>query len=101
MIKNMSTQKGILLLSVVMPGFLAFVISLYYFGTDYSELIKAESYLTKLVNSEKTNQRTLDYAYHRASLHRINTFADGVWGLLGLLIMSVGIHGMVTLNDQE
>jgi hypothetical protein len=98
---DMKTRQGILLLTLVMPGFMVLAISLYYFGTDYSALIKAESYLTQLVEAPKSDQRQLDYTYHRALLHRINVFADGTWGLLGLLIMGLGIHGLVMMKEKD
>ncbi|MGM3306071.1 hypothetical protein ACSQ6I_08830 [Anabaena sp. WFMT] len=97
----MKTRQGILLLTLLIPGFLVLAISLYYFGTDYAALVKAESYATQLAEAENTNQRKLDHAYHQALAHRINVFADATWGLLGCLIASVGIHGLVTLKEKD
>lgn len=95
----MNTRQGILLLTLVMPGLITLVISLYYFGTDYPALVKAESYVEQLVENENTNQRKLDFAYHRALAHRINVFADATWGLLGGVITGLGIHGLVTMKE--
>ncbi|MBD2292791.1 hypothetical protein H6G06_04650 [Anabaena sphaerica FACHB-251] len=97
----MNTRPGILLISLVMPGLLVFLISLYYFGTDYSALIKAENYVEQLVKDEKVNERNLQFAYHRALAHRINVFADATWGLLGGVITAIGIHGLVILKEKE
>ncbi|MBS9383298.1 MAG: hypothetical protein HEQ24_03360 [Dolichospermum sp. BR01] len=97
----MKTRPGILLLTLVIPGLLVVLISLYYFGTDYDALIKAENYLEKLVKEEKPNERTLQFAYHRALSHRINVFADATWGLLGGVITAVGIHGLVMLKEKD
>jgi hypothetical protein len=97
----MNKSPGILLITLVIPGFLVVLISLYYFGTDYDALIKAENYLEKLVKEEKPNERTLQFAYHRALAHRINVFADATWGLLGGVITAVGIHGLVMLKEKD
>jgi hypothetical protein len=97
----MNTRQGILLLTVVMPGFIVLVISLYYFGTDYSALVKAETYVAQLAETANTEERKLEFAYHRALAHRINVFADGTWGLLGTLIMGLGIHGLVNLGEKN
>jgi hypothetical protein len=97
----MKTRQGILTLTLVIPGLLVLLISLYYFGTDYDALIKAETYVEKLVKDEKVNNRNLQFAYHRALAHRINVFADATWGLLGCVITGLGIHGLVTLKEKD
>jgi hypothetical protein len=94
-----STSQAILLTTVIAPGLIALVISIYYFGTDYAALIKAESYVEQLVEDANSNERKLDFAYHRALAHRINVFADATWGLLGGVITALGIHGSVTMKE--
>lgn len=95
----MNTRQAILLTTVIAPGLIALVISIYYFGTDYAALIKAESYVEQLVEDANSNERKLDFAYHRALAHRINVFADATWGLLGGVITALGIHGSVTMKE--
>lgn len=95
-VKCMSTRKVILLITVVFPGLAVVGVSLYWFNLDYAALIKAEKYVTNLVETGKVNDRQLEYAYHRTYIHRINVFADGTWGLLGGVITALGIHGLVT-----
>lgn len=97
----MKTRPGILVLTLVMPGLLVFLISLYYFGTDYSALIKAENYVAQLARDEKANEKSLQLAYHRALAHRINVFADATWALLGFAIAGIGIHGLATIADKN
>ncbi|MBS3029519.1 MAG: hypothetical protein HCA25_21300 [Dolichospermum sp. DET50] len=97
----MKTRTGILLLTLVMPGLLVVLISLYYFIADYDALIKAENYVEQLAKDEKANQKSLQFSYHRALAHRINVFADATWGLLGGVITAVGIHGLVTLKEKD
>lgn len=97
----MNTRIGILAITVITPGLIVLAISLYYFGTDYKALIKAESYVSQLVETPNTNERKLEFAYHRALAHRINVFADGTWGLLGGAIAALGIHGIVTVKEKD
>ncbi|AFZ26811.1 hypothetical protein Cylst_4748 [Cylindrospermum stagnale PCC 7417] len=97
----MNTRIGILVISVITPGLIVLAISLYYFGTDYKALIKAESYVKELAEATNTNERKLEFAYHRALAHRINVFADGTWGLLGGAIAALGIHGIVTIKEKD
>ncbi|MBE8985898.1 hypothetical protein [Nostoc sp. LEGE 12450] len=95
----MNTRKAILLITLVFPGLAVVGVSLYWFNLDYAALIKAENYVTNLVEVGKVNDRQLEYAYHRTYIHRINVFADGTWGLLGGVITALGIHGLVTVRD--
>lgn len=95
-VKCMNTRKAILLITLVFPGLVVVGVSLYWFNLDYAALIKAEKYVTNLVEVGTVNDRQLEYAYHRTYIHRINVFADGTWGLLGGVITALGIHGLVT-----
>ncbi|WP_367890307.1 hypothetical protein [Sphaerospermopsis torques-reginae] len=97
----MKKRPGILLLTLVIPGFSVVLISLYFFVLDYSALIKAENYVEQLAKDKTANERSLQFAYHRALAHRINVFADATWGLLGGVITAIGIHGLVILKEKE
>lgn len=96
----MKTKRTILLITLVIPGFSVVLISLYFFILDFSALTKAEKYLAQLAKNEKQlDERSREFAYHRALSHRINVFADANWGLLGGVITAIGIHGLVTLKE--
>jgi hypothetical protein len=97
----MNIRKAILLITLVFPGLAVVGVSLYWFNLDYAALIKAENYVTNLVEVGKVNDRQLEYAYHRTYIHRINVFADGTWGLLGGVIAALGIHGLVMVRDYK
>ena len=97
----MKIRPVILLFTLVVPGFLVVLISLYFFAVDYNALIKAETYIEKIANDKKFDKGTLQFAYHRALAHRINVFADATWGLLGGVITAVGSHGLVMLKQKD
>ncbi|MBE9210003.1 hypothetical protein IQ244_26615 [Nostoc sp. LEGE 06077] len=96
----MKARIAILLITLVFPGVVVVGTSLYWFNLDYAALQKAEKYVQTLVEENKVNDRQLEYAYHRAFIHRINVFADGTWGLLGGVITALGIHGLVTIKEK-
>lgn len=91
----MVLRKAILFITVLVPGLLVVATSLYWFNLDYAALGKAEDNVEKLIKKENISDRDLQYAYHRAELHRINVFADGTWGLIGGVITAIGIYGVV------
>jgi hypothetical protein len=98
----MNTKRAILLITLVIPGLSVVLISLYFFILDFSALTKAENYLEESVKEGRVvDEKSLEFAYHRALAHRINVFADANWGLLGGVITAIGIHGLVTLKEKE
>ncbi len=95
----MKLRKAILFTTVLIPGLLVVGTSLYWFNLDYAALGKAENNVEKLVKEGNISDRGLQYAYHRAELHRINVFADGTWGLIGGVITAIGMYGVVIPKD--
>ncbi|HLP90375.1 MAG TPA: hypothetical protein VK184_17540 [Nostocaceae cyanobacterium] len=97
----MDIRKVVFLVTLIIPGALIVAISLYYFDTDYSSLVKAEKELAKLAESKETSDRQFQYFSHRAVAHRLNVFADGTSGLLGGIITAIGIHGFVGVKEDN
>jgi hypothetical protein len=98
---RMSAGRAILLISLVIPGLIIMGSSLYSYDADYSALNRTEDYIERLARDGGGSNRQLDFAYHRSMSHRINAFTDGTWGFIGALIAAIGVHGIVTSEDDE
>lgn len=96
----MSIGRAILFIALVIPGLLVAGSSLYSFNTEYTELQRTERYVDKLARDGRTNNRQLDFAYHRSFVHRMNAFSNGTWGFIGATIAAIGLHGMATTNEE-
>ncbi|ARV59012.1 hypothetical protein BZZ01_10520 [Nostocales cyanobacterium HT-58-2] len=96
----MSVGRAILFIALVIPGLLVAGSSLYSFNTDYTALGRTERYVEKLARDGRTNDRQLELAYHRSSVHRMNAFSNGLWGFIGATIAAIGTHGIATTREE-
>lgn len=60
----MSSGRAILLISLVIPGLLIALSSIYSFNVDYEALGRTERYVEKLAKDNRSNNRQLELAYH-------------------------------------
>ncbi|BAZ38247.1 hypothetical protein NIES4101_41840 [Calothrix sp. NIES-4101] len=97
----MSGGRGILLIALVIPGLIVMGSSLYSFDIDYNALERTEDYIARLSRDGDGSTRQLDLAYHRSLAHRVNAFTDGTWGFIGAAIAAIGIHGIVTMKEDD
>lgn len=96
----MSSGRAILLMSLVIPGLLIALSSIYSFNVDYEALERTERYVEKLTRENRTNNRQLELAYHRSLGHRLDALADGTWGFIGGAIAALGVHGIASIKDD-
>jgi hypothetical protein len=96
-----SSGRGILLIALVIPGLMIMGSSLYSFDVDYNALERTEDNIQRLIRDGNGSTRQLDFAYHRSLAHRINAFTDGTWGFIGAAIAAIGVHGIVTMKDDD
>jgi hypothetical protein len=96
----MSIGRAILFISLVIPGLLVAISSLYSFNSEYAELGRSERYAERLVRDQRGNDRQLELAFHRSEVHRTNAYANGTWGFIGALIAAIGVHGIATTQDE-
>ncbi len=99
--EQMSPGKGILLTTLLIPGLIVLGTSIYFFNRDFSSLVRAENYVENLVKQNRVSNRQLEFAYHRTVVHRMNVFKDQAWGLIGGVISAIGIHGLVTMKEDN
>jgi hypothetical protein len=90
----------VLLLTSVIPGWLAAIVSGHFTLVDWKALDGAHRNYETLAKSGAA-MRELSIAEAAEQRHRINCFADGVGVLLGGLIATVGIHGICTLPANQ
>jgi hypothetical protein len=91
----MAIRFWILLLLVVLPGAMLSSSSAYFLFPEWATLTASYENYQKLAVSG--SERDLAIAQAAENRHRTNCFAEGVGVLLGVIIMSIGIHGLCTL----
>jgi len=83
----------ILVCALVIPGVVIASVCIYFALMDYSALCEGYRQFQAVANSQ-AGLRAVFVAYAGQDVHRINLFAEGVWALLGFLLMGIGIHGL-------
>lgn len=96
----MNPRLFILLLLVVLPGFLASVVSGYYLLPEWVALEKSHQNYQKIAQSPTSRDRDLLIAQAAENRHRINCFAEGIGVLLGEVIIAIGLHGLCNLPKK-
>jgi hypothetical protein len=88
-------KMGLAILLVV-PGMGAAVVFGYYALIDWAAL--EEAYQQFELATQQSAELTVVLARAtQQDIHRINVFAEGVWFLLSLIIVAIGLHGIFTL----
>jgi hypothetical protein len=95
---KMPKRNLILFLLLVLPGSAVVVVSSYWGIIDFIALTAANQRFSQLA-TQGASQRDLFVMAHRENTHRINVGFDGTWILLGGILSSIGIQGMVR-GDQ-
>ena len=83
-----------LFLFAVLPGLAASLVSGYYVFQDWGSLNRAWGRWEKLAYS-RGDAHLLDIAATQQAAFRLNCFADGVGVLLGAILLSVGMLGLL------
>lgn len=89
----------ILLLTTVLPGLGAMVLSTFYLFADWTALDKSHQNYERLMIAG-ASMRELSIAEAAEMRHRLNCFTEGVGVLLGSVIVAIGVHGC-TLPKQQ
>ncbi len=97
---------SLLLLTTVLPGLAATVVSGYWVLVDWAALSVAHGQFEQIAQAPDRTLEDIAIAQAIENRHRINCLAEGVGVLLGGIWMSIGIHGICTLpkntgNRQE
>jgi hypothetical protein len=87
-----------LLLLVVVPGIMTAMISLFYLFPEWQALDRSYQNYVRIVKSPNSKVQDILIAEAAENRHRINCFAEGIGVLLGIVIISIGVHGICNLN---
>jgi hypothetical protein len=87
-----------LLLLVVVPGIMTVMISLYYLFPEWQALDRSYQNYARIAKFPDGKVQDILIAEAAENRHRINCFAEGIGALLGIVIISVGVHGICSLN---
>lgn len=83
-----------LVLFAVLPGLAAALVSGYYVFQDWGSLNRSYARWEKLAYS-RGDAHLLEIAATQQSAFRLNCFADGVGVLLGAILLSLGLLGLL------
>lgn len=84
-----------LFLFAMLPGFAASLVSGYYVFQDWASLNRSWARWESLAYS-RGDAHLLSMAAVQQNAFRINCFADGVGVLLGLILLAIGLHGLLS-----
>ena len=79
----------------VLPGLAATLVSGYYVFQDWGSLNRSWARWETLAYS-RGDTHLLSVAEVQQNAFRINCFADGVGVLLGLILLAIGLHGLLS-----
>lgn len=85
--------RAMLVVLLVVPGGAVVLLCAWFAGQDWQQLQLAYAHFRALAATEAP-LRELFVAEAAQNLHRLNLFADGVWGLLGAILAGLGLHGL-------
>jgi len=88
-------RRWTVVLLLVVPGIAVVVLCAMMMASDYAQLGLADQQFRHLTASGAP-LRELFIAEARQNAHRMNVFAEGVWGLLGALLAGLGLHALVS-----
>ena len=84
------------MLFTILPGLMVVAICAYYLIPEWVALEYSYQQYSQVAASSSSTLNELTIAKTAQEIHRINCFAEGVGLLLGGVIFSIGIHGIVT-----
>lgn len=97
----MKKRQAVLLLFTILPGLMVVAICACYLLPEWVALEYSYQQYRQVAASSSSTLNELIIAKTAQEIHRINCFAEGVGLLLGGVIFSIGIHGIVILPRQK
>ena len=91
-------KRILLIFLLILPGLAVMVVCGYYALLDWNRLQVSYNHFQSL-SSAGADLKTLYTAQSIQNIHRINLFAEVVWGLLGAVLAGIGLHGLCTMPD--
>ncbi|MHB0998845.1 MAG: hypothetical protein ACYC27_06325 [Armatimonadota bacterium] len=93
------SKRILLIILLVIPGMAVMVVSGYYALLDWDRLQTAYNHFQSL-SSADADLKSLFTAQSVQNIHRINLFAEVVWGLLGAILAGIGLHGLCIMPES-
>lgn len=97
---GLRTKNALLLVTAILPGCGIAAVAGYYALVDWNALQSAYGAFEHAA-ANHAEIRDLIVAEARQNIHRVNLFADGVWTLLGLILLTLGVIGWSSPNSAE
>lgn len=89
----------LLVLFTIVPGVIVAGVGGYYSLQDWTKLQETYGHFQQL-SGANADFKTLFVAESVQNIHRINLFAEGVWSLLGAVLVGIGLHGICCMPKE-
>ena len=92
-------KRLVLVLLLILPGLMAVGVFGWFAVQDWGALQEAYRHYRAVAASDPSMQ-ALFAAHAQQDIRRTNLFAEGVWAMLGAILVGIGVHGLCVMPQR-